>query len=877
MYESLFTRKTLLLAVIMILPLAQAQVSAPALAPTPAPDVPAVPPVPNRVVPIRPSVPRSIRAPSAAHIAPSSASTTDGETNALPALKFEATPSEMVLQAYAQEIGRTMLFAPDVPKAAITLRSQSALTREEWLQAIEKVLNMNGIALLPDGEKFLKVVSTKDVRTRAITTRLTEPDKGLFPENGQMISQMVQLKHITIEEARKTLEGFKRADGQIQIFERTNSILITDTAENVNRMLDIIKFVDQPLAVREEVNVRPIRFAKAADIKKRLEEIVAESQKQQQQSKEAPQAKPTGSPGIFRPIPSPVPGVIRAPGLTPVTTPNVENAILEALVGDAERGVIRGKVQIIADERTNKLIIITNPENIKFFESIINVLDVETSPDVKVEVMRLENADAEDVAKMLNELIGNKAKDDSTKTAVPGEAAHPGMAQSLVDAAARAQERAAERAAESAGGIQTGKSKIGELSKDNIKILSNKRTNALVIMASAGDLATLKEIIKGMDIMLSQVLIETIFLEVTLNNSFDTGIDWVKRAVNPPPARTSIKWPWLSTAQLEAKNSGLTYFNSKKTPPDSGARAGGGGGNANIPVNMTDDSVNTFLQSATKAPPTGIQYFLTMTGLDVDAVVRASSSDSRTKVLQSPIIMTQDNKEATIKSTDLVYLFNGYKYLGGTTTVAGDLQQDVQQKEVGWTVTVTPRINEKKLVVMTIKEVFQKAVNEGGLTVGTTTYPSVSSRELSADIAVANGQTVILGGLVDNTSGKSKSGIPFLSELPYIGWLFGRNGKTEVRTELLVFLTPYVLDSSEELLDEAKRRREYLDAKGMWTEGWSKSKLAEESPDLKRQTHERAIREAAATAAAKKNNSTTPEVSPNAAVTNLLEASPLLR
>jgi len=227
----MFVRKALLSAVVMSLPLARAQenapaaapaadpVAAPALAPAPAPVVPVAPPSPSRLAPVRAAVPRGLRAPSAfPKLAPPAATRAvdnEGETNALPALKFEATPSEMVLQAYAQETGLTLLVAPDVPKAAITLRSQSTLTREEWLQAIEKVLNLNGIALLPDGEKFLKVVSTKDVRARAIETRLAEPDKGLFPENDRMISQMVQLKHITIDEARKTLEGFKRADGQI--------------------------------------------------------------------------------------------------------------------------------------------------------------------------------------------------------------------------------------------------------------------------------------------------------------------------------------------------------------------------------------------------------------------------------------------------------------------------------------------------------------------------------------------------------------------------------------------------------------------------------------------------------------------------------------
>ena len=144
--------------------------------------------------------------------------------------------------------------------------------------------------------------------------------------------------------------------------------------------------------------------------------------------------------------------------------------------------MIRGKVQIISDERSNQLIIITRKENMNFFERIINVLDVETAPDVKVEVQRLEFADAEEVSTMQNDLIGNASskKDDAAPTAAAKSDA-PSRSTTLAEAAA-ARTRRSSSAASGAG--DSGAAKLGQLSKDNIKILADKRTNAIVMMGS---------------------------------------------------------------------------------------------------------------------------------------------------------------------------------------------------------------------------------------------------------------------------------------------------------------------------------------------------------------------------------------------------------
>ena len=174
---------------------------------------------------------------------------------------------------------------------------------------------------------------------------------------GDMVSQLIRLNYITADEAQKSVEAFKGPNGLFHVFERINAILVTDTQENINRMLEIIKELDVPNPVLEDVFERQIKYAKATDIKTYLETIVTEP-----------------------PQPIRLLNLNNRPGLNkPESPPSTPNAVLTANVSDADCGMIRGKVLIVADDRSNKLIIITAKANMDFFDKVISALDVETT------------------------------------------------------------------------------------------------------------------------------------------------------------------------------------------------------------------------------------------------------------------------------------------------------------------------------------------------------------------------------------------------------------------------------------------------------------------------------------------------------------------
>ena len=772
---------------------------------------------PNGIRSSRLSERASAPVPAAAQTA-GEASPASDDPDEVPQLNWEAAPVDIVLQTYGNELGKTILKDPAVPSASITLKSREGqkLSKEEYLEAIEVVLEMNGVHLEPYGESFIRALPRKEVRKEGIPLIMNPETK--LKESGRVVSMMIPFKHISTEEAQKALEGFKSNSGILLVFERTNSILVTDTQQNINRMLEIARVIDVASPVMENVFVRQIKYASAEEIKAALEVIVQESQKEQEKEGRKSTAAPVQS---HRPslLGSRLLGRNR-PGNEPAAPAPVNNASVVMSLSDADRGMIRGKVLILSDERSNKLIIVTQKSNMDFFDKVIEQLDVETTPDTVVKVYRLKYAEAEEVSDMINDLIGNASSSKNSGKQNQNQAAKSGSGANISQRsqpAAQAKKPANQR---------SGEAKAGELSKDNTTVLADKRINGIVVMTQKELVPVLESIIESMDVKLSQVLIETMILQVQLSDEISTGIDWV-------------------TGLANRRRQGIS----------------GGGGKVNIgSVGVLD----TAADGASMIMPgsAGAHYYAVSKALDIGAVISASKTDSRTKLVASPIIMTVDNKEATIEATKMRYLLKGYTYSGSTYN--GSAVPDYQQKEIGLTVKVTPKINPNGTVMLEVEEEFSalgesqtiQAATGGTTNINGSSQQAISgiqvettvTRKLSADITVDNRQTVILGGLTQTEIKREDSGIPILKDIPWIGrYLFGSTKDTESRQELLMFLTPYVLDDANSAVAEAGRRKATLSDARPWDDrGWSASPLADPvalKEQLKRKQREWAVQD----------------------------------
>lgn len=709
-------------------------------------------------------------------------------------IEFNQAPVEMVFKVYGELKGVTVLKDPQAPSATITLQPLQGqeLTDEEKILAIETILEMNGIHLEPYGEKFCRALPRKDVRRDGLPI-VMDPDAEL-QESTRVVSVMVPFKNISIEEAQKALEGFKSSSGLLLVFERTNSILITDTQSNINRMREIARMIDVTSPVTENVFVRQIRNAVAADIKTALEAIVQKSKEELEKNGKQPSAVAqthTASPfGLRR-------NLLQRNNTTP--QPAANQASIVTSVSDADRGMIRGKVLILSDERSNKLIIVTSKSNMDFFDKVIEQLDVETVPPTVVKVYRLKYADAEDVSDMINDLIGNAPSSKSgSKSGQNAAAKTSGASGANMTTGRTAQPRQSTNK-------RTGEPQAGELSKENTTILADKRINGLVVMTQKELVPTVESIIEAMDIKLSQVLIETVIIEVSLGDNLKTGIDWV---MGGEVAKT-------------------VFMNH-------GQMVGGGAGTTQI-GNFVMSGIAGSATNAVTPIGKGIQYLMKSDKLNLAAVIQASKTDSRTKYVASPIVMTVDNKEASIEATASRQFLTGWSAVSGSYAGSGLPSPNYTAKDIGITLKIEPKINPNGTVVLNVEEEYsqvsgkQTMLTPIGDSYGTQEIDVPVTRKMTADISLENGQSVILGGLTTKTVIENEAGIPILKDIPWIGkWLFGSVEHDEQRSELLVFMTPYVLDDADAAQAEALRRKKTISDPTPWEDGgWSASELAD--------------------------------------------------
>lgn len=735
----------------------------------------------------------------------------DMPQNATSDLNFKEAALEIVFEAYSQLVGRTVLKDPAVQSVSITIQSAPGqkLTKEEQIFVIEEALEMNGVHMEEYGEKFVRALPRDKVRQEGIPLILDEDAE--LPDDNKVVSMFIAFKNMPIDEAKTALEGLKSPKGLLLVYERIAKILVTDTRMNINRMREVARQIDVGTPVDENVFVRQIKNASAVEIKTALEQIVQESQKALENQGLAARnvQQNNNSYNRFPNFNRPGMGggnLLRRPGQSNQPNQNVNVESKTTSVSDADRGMIRGKVLIMADERSNKLVVVTAKTNMDFFDKVIKELDVETTPDTQVKVYRLKYAEAEDVSDMINELIGNTASSSSKGN--QNQAARSGTGGNLTRNTMNRNNNQ-----RNVTNQQSSDAKAGELTKENTVVLADKRINGLVVMTQKELVPTVEKIIESMDIKLSQVLIETAIIEVTLGDDLATGIDWVLRGKQKGENGETIRDGFV--------NNGSSGF-------------GGGGGSGSAALKNMMQVASNAVQNAYFGGATpigsGVNYLLKSDKLNLAAVIQASKSDSRAKYLASPIIMTVDNKEATIDATEARKFFNGYETSSSYSTYVRTPKYD--SKDIGIKIKVKPKINPNGTVMLNVEEEYSQLgagqailVDDGG----TANIDTSLTRKMTADVLLDDRQTVVLGGLTERYTSEKETGIPILKDIPWVGkWLFGSVTQSESRKELLVFMTPYVLDDADSAQAEALRRKRSLSDSRAWESlGWSDSELAD--------------------------------------------------
>ena len=672
---------------------------------------------------------------------------------------------DLLLQEIGTLTGKVILKDPNAPEASITFVSQAPIPADEYLKAAESILEMNNIALVPFRDNFIRVVPATGVERDGAPLVLDSTE--VQEEDGQIVSQIIELKHLTVEEIQGLITQRLSPSANVQILERQNAFLITDTRGNIGRIQKILSLLDRPSEARETVKIYQLVHAPASDVKSRLDTLVQQSQELQGNQGAASRRRNIELPR----------GVIRAPSNRDESS-NADSS-------STNTNLIQGPVQIVADDRTNILIIISRKENHDFFAQMIEALDKRVEPDVGVRIHSLQFADALDAAGTLNELIG--AVGDSDAPSLSADVMEQGLdgreGQSIRDfirQQAREQRLESEREQADSESVRLG---------SETRILADERTNSLILMGRKEEMDVLEGVIDKLDVMLAQVAIRAVIMEVTLTDSLSYGVDWLQQSLTVNNVDTingiPIREPVASFGGGQNLSSSSTAFRDGAT---------------------VDRDVQLI--------PGNLSYFVSLYDFNLDAVLRLAQGDSEAKVIATPIIVTTDNKEAAIRVGERRAIPTTT-----ATTIGGSVQSSFEYENIGLDLSVTPRINPKGTVIM---DLTQTAENVGGTTtIDGNDVPIITSRELEASVSIQSGDTLVLGGLVREDVRESHTKVPILGSIPILGALF-RSSRTEnIRTELLVLISPEVLVTPEEaskLTYELKKGTELERAD--WYRGW---------------------------------------------------------
>lgn len=300
------------------------------------------------------------------------------------------------------------------------------------------------------------------------------------------------------------------------------------------------------------------------------------------------------------------------------------------------------------------------------------------------------------------------------------------------------------------------------------KIIADERINALLVFATRDDMKMIKDVVSKLDIVLAQVLIEAVIIEVNLGDDRSLGVSYL-----PGKNHTAGNYSGI----------GAVNNNNLLSPNDF---VMGGGTNSSGSIRQGFSYLGSF-------------------GQDLDVSVTAVASDNRARILQRPRIQTSHAVPATLFVGESRPYPMGSYYGGGSY----GSYSSIQQIQIGVTLDVTPLINPDGLVVMDIHQKIESA--NGSVNIANVgDVPVTSQKDAVAKVAVRDRDTIMLGGLIETTKSKTSSGVPYLKDVPLLGYLFRSASNREIRNELIVLIRPTVLPTPEIAALTAKSEKEKM-------------------------------------------------------------------
>ncbi|VWC12464.1 type II secretion system protein GspD [Burkholderia metallica] len=659
-------------------------------------------------------------------------------------LNFVNADIDQVAKAIGAATGKTIIVDPRV-KGQLNLVAERAVPEDQALKTLQSALRMQGFALVQD-HGVLKVVPEADAKLQGVPTYIGNAPQA---RGDQVITQVFELHNESANNLLPVLRPLISPNNTVTAYPANNSIVVTDYADNVRRIAQIIAGVDS--AAGAQVQVVPLRNANAIDLAAQLQKML--------------------DPGA---------------------------------IGNSDATL---KVSVTADPRTNSLLLrASNGSRLAAAKRLVQQLDAPSAVPGNMHVVPLRNADAVKLAKTLRGMLGKGSGNDSGSSASSNDAnsfnqnggssssgnfstGTSGTPPLPSGGLGGSSSSSAYGGSSGGGGLGTGgllggdKDKSGDDNQPGGMIQADSATNSLIITASDPVYRNLRSVIDQLDARRAQVYIEALIVELNSTTQGNLGIQW-----------QVASGQFLGGTNL---NPGLGLGNSIINLTAGGLTNAAGG--------ITGGGLASNLGQLSQG--LNIGWLHNMFGVQgLGALLQYFAGVSDANVLSTPNLITLDNEEAKIVVGQNVPIATG-SYSNLTSGTTSNAFNTYDRRDVGLTLHVKPQITDGGILKL------QLYTEDSAVVSGTTnaqTGPTFTKRSIQSTILADNGEIIVLGGLMQDNYQVSNSKVPLLGDIPWIGQLFRSESKVRAKTNLMVFLRPVIITDRNVAQEVTANRYDYI-------------------------------------------------------------------
>jgi general secretion pathway protein D len=694
--------------------------------PVPAPPVPA-PPVPAPPVPAPPApappAPAPIQAP------PMQPGKPGGENISITPPKGGFSLTDL-LEGVNRQVGRSVIYDSNIKKKMDTFKIEFVGSYSipksrlfDWLQGVLSFSQFILIPIGPEGAEQWMVVDLVNQAIRSRPTYVREEDLDLWKDrDGVYIVCTLRAKNLDQNDSQRARTAIQQLlttsanIGRINEVPGQNAFVIADFAPVVYASKKLLDAMDIPILQNKQVLERiTIQYALASDMESMLNDLI------QGVSSNGQPRRPVNQPAQLLVKPDP---------------------------------------QIIADNRTNSLILYAVPDDVEKLKALVAQLDTEYRGKSKIHFRMLKYQEAGDVQSILQELISGTASSSSSSSS-SRNSINRSMRSNTTRGRSSGAPTGGQPAPQPFGG--------GGAGEGEPVIIADEKNNSLIIHATEDQYLDLTALIDKLDRPRKQVLIETALMELSVGDSLSYGMDLF--SVSDKIAVDTTGDGVVDTFTNAKSFFGTSFFNNSTIATQNV-------NGVNVPIGVSPNITPGFTA--------GI-----FNNGRIPMILHALQSRTPAKILTMPSIVTSDNQSATIKTTDTVP-FQTTTFVGPNSTPTTSFDEVSAETSL----TISPSISADDFLRLNIK---QQVTSFRSAPAGS--RPPTTSRDIETELMVPNAATVVLGGIVSSQETETLSGIPILMDIPILGFLFRSTSNSLQKTNLFLFVTPTIMNDLKSFSD----------------------------------------------------------------------------